>query len=99
MIWIILLSCSVKFTPCTRYLYDDLTMMQKTLFSSMESLINLMREVELQEKAAEQAKIEAALGGSETLIRVEELKKMLEHAKEANDMVVNVIKTIASEKL
>lgn len=72
-------------------------MMQKTLFSSMESLIKLMREVELQEKAAEQAKMEAALGGSEILIGVEELKKMLLHAKEANDMVVNVLKNYASK--
>lgn len=62
--------------------------MQKTLFSSMESLINLMREVELQEKAAEQANMEAARGGSDILVRVEEYKAMLVHAKEANDMVV-----------
>lgn len=56
----------------------------------MESLINLMREVELQEKAAEQANIEAARGGSDILVRVEEYKLMLAHAKEANDMVVYV---------
>lgn len=68
--------------------YDYLTLMQKTLFSSMESLINLMREVELQEKAAEQANMEAARGGSDILVRVEEYKAMLVHAKEANDMVV-----------
>ncbi|KAI9107890.1 hypothetical protein K1719_021226 [Acacia pycnantha] len=52
---------------------------KKTLFSSMESLICLMKEVEIQEEAAEQAKIEAALGGSEILINVEELKNMLMH--------------------
>lgn len=68
--------------------YDCLTLTQKTLFSSMESLINLMREVELQEKAAEQANTEAATGGSNILVRVEEYKTMLLHAKEANDMVV-----------
>lgn len=66
-------------------------MMQETLFLSLESLINLMKEVEIEEKAAEQAKMEAALGGSEILINVEELKKMLMHAKDANDMVVNVM--------
>ncbi|GAU51123.1 hypothetical protein TSUD_28740 [Trifolium subterraneum] len=59
---------------------------KKTLFSSMESLISLMREVELQEKAAEQANMEAARGGSDILDRVEEYKAMLVHAKEANDM-------------
>ncbi|XP_019428342.1 PREDICTED: uncharacterized protein LOC109336289 isoform X1 [Lupinus angustifolius] len=59
---------------------------KKTLFSSMESLINLMREVELQEKAAELANEEAARGGSDILARVEEYKTMLAHAKEANDM-------------
>ncbi|CAN4091584.1 unnamed protein product [Withania somnifera] len=47
---------------------------KKTLFLAMESVICLMREVELQEEAAEQAK------------RVEDLKEMLRHAKEANDM-------------
>lgn len=46
-----------------------------------------MREVELQEEAAEQAKLEAANGGLDILRRVEDLKEMLWHAKEANDMV------------
>ncbi|KAJ7977438.1 Ubiquitin system component Cue [Quillaja saponaria] len=59
---------------------------KKILFSSMESLINLMRKVELQEKAADQAKMEAAQGGSSILIRVKDLKQLLEHAKEANNM-------------
>ncbi|KAK4281137.1 hypothetical protein QN277_012664 [Acacia crassicarpa] len=65
---------------------DEAKTNKKTLFSSMESLISLMKEVEIQEKAAEQAKMEAALGGSEILIIVEELKNMLMHAEEANDM-------------
>ncbi|MED6131741.1 hypothetical protein PIB30_012444 [Stylosanthes scabra] len=59
---------------------------KRTLFSSMESLMNLMREVELQEKSAKQANMEAATGGCDILARVEEYKTMLEHAKEANDM-------------
>lgn len=63
-------------------------MMQKTLFSAMERVINMMREVELQEKAAEQAKEEASRGGLDILDKVEEMKQMLVHAKEANDMVV-----------
>lgn len=53
----------------------------------MESVTNLMRDVEIQEKDAEKTKEEAARGGLDTLQKVEELKKMLEHAKEANDMV------------
>lgn len=47
----------------------------------------MMKEVEIQERAAEHAKEEAALGGLDTLIKVEELKQMLAHAKEANSMV------------
>lgn len=53
----------------------------------MESLINLMREVEVQEKAAEQANMEAATGGSNILARIEEYKTMVVQANEANDMV------------
>ncbi|XP_075093893.1 uncharacterized protein LOC107788139 isoform X2 [Nicotiana tabacum] len=59
---------------------------KKTLFSAVESVICLMREVELQEEAAEQAKQEAAKGGLDMLQRVEDLKEMLQHAKEANNM-------------
>lgn len=58
--------------------------------------MNLMREVELQEKAAEQANVEAARGGSDILVRVEEYKTMLAHAKEANDMVIYVNKKCRS---
>ena len=54
----------------------------------MESVLSLMREVELQEKAAEQAKEEAVKGGLDILGRVEDLKQMLQHAKDANSMVV-----------
>ncbi|KAF3436327.1 hypothetical protein FNV43_RR23419 [Rhamnella rubrinervis] len=59
---------------------------KRTLFIAMESVINMIREVELQEKAAEHAKEEAAKGGLDILIKVDELKQMLAHAKEANDM-------------
>ncbi|WRX10595.1 hypothetical protein QQP08_003082 [Theobroma cacao] len=61
-------------------------LVQKTLFQAMQSIINLMREVELKEEATEQAKEEAARGGLDILVKVEELKQMLPHAKEANDM-------------
>ena len=63
-------------------------MVQKTLFLAMERVINMMREVELQEKAAEQAKEEASRGELNILIKVEEMKQMLARAKEANNMVV-----------
>lgn len=59
---------------------------KKTLFLAVESIICLMREVELQEEAAEKAKLEAAKGGLDMLKRVEDLKEMLQHAKEANNM-------------
>lgn len=62
--------------------------MQKTLFQAMQSIINLMRGVELQEEAAEQTKEEAARGGLDILLKVEDLKGVLAHAKEANDMVL-----------
>ncbi|PIA26499.1 hypothetical protein AQUCO_09200005v1 [Aquilegia coerulea] len=59
---------------------------KKALFSSMELVINMMREVEDLEKAAEHAKEVAVRGGLDILSKVEEIKKMLLHAKEANDM-------------
>ncbi|KAJ6686792.1 TRANSCRIPTION FACTOR BHLH83-RELATED [Salix purpurea] len=59
---------------------------KKTLFSAMESVMNMMKKVELQEKAAEQAKEEAAGRSFDILVKVEELKQMLAHEKEANDM-------------
>ena len=67
--------------------------MQKTSFQAMQSIMILMREVELQEEAAEQAKEEAARGGLDFLVKMEELKQMLPHAKEANDMVVHLLIT------
>ncbi|KAF2314898.1 hypothetical protein GH714_037106 [Hevea brasiliensis] len=59
---------------------------KKTLFLAMESIMNMMRQVELQEKIAELAKEEAASAGLDILTKVKELKQMLEPAKEANDM-------------
>ncbi|XP_047326511.1 uncharacterized protein LOC124930197 isoform X3 [Impatiens glandulifera] len=59
---------------------------KKTLFTSMEIVIGLMKEVELQEQAADCARKEAAKGGLDILTRVDELKEMLLHAKEANEM-------------
>ncbi|XP_042047057.1 uncharacterized protein LOC121792969 isoform X2 [Salvia splendens] len=59
---------------------------KKTLFTEMESVINLMKQVEVEEQAAEQAKTEAERGDIDLLNQVEELKRMLQHAKEANNM-------------
>lgn len=76
-------ACSIDMLEET---IDEAKTNKKTLFSSMESLINLMREVEHQEKLAEQANIAATTGGFDILDRVEEYQAMLVHAKEANDM-------------
>ncbi|CAB77773.1 hypothetical protein [Arabidopsis thaliana] len=70
---------------------EDAKSNKRTLFTVMESIMNLMREVELQEKEAEKAKEDASIGGFDTLDKVEELKKMLEHAKEANDMAAGEV--------
>ncbi|KAM1714050.1 hypothetical protein ACFX1X_024959 [Malus domestica] len=59
----------------------------KTLFSAMESVINMMREVEVQEKAVDIVQEEASRGGLDIMVKVEELKRMLAHAKDANDIV------------
>ncbi|KAM1539483.1 hypothetical protein FF1_004185 [Malus domestica] len=58
----------------------------KILFSAMESVINMMREVEVQEKAVDIVQEEASRGGLDIMVKVEELKQMLAHAKDANDM-------------
>ncbi|KAK8482161.1 hypothetical protein V6N13_131860 [Hibiscus sabdariffa] len=65
---------------------EDAKSNKKILFQTMETIMNLMKDVELQEAAAEQAKEEAAKGGMEILLKVEELKQMLPHAKEANGL-------------
>ncbi|KAL3725556.1 hypothetical protein ACJRO7_030565 [Eucalyptus globulus] len=75
--------CSVELLE---EIIEDAKNNKKTLFSAMESVMDMMKEVEEQEKAAEVAKEEAARGGLDIFNRVEELKQMLAHAKEANDM-------------
>ncbi|XP_013735423.2 myosin heavy chain, non-muscle isoform X3 [Brassica napus] len=65
---------------------EDAKSNKRTLFIVMESIMNLMREVELQEKEAEKVKEDATRGGFDTLKKVEDLKKILAHAKEGNDM-------------
>ncbi|KAL0876831.1 hypothetical protein Bca101_026536 [Brassica carinata] len=65
---------------------EDAKSNKRTLFTVMESIMNLMREVELQEKDAEKVKDDATRGGFDTLQKVEDLKKILAHAEEGNDM-------------
>lgn len=69
------------------------SMLQTTLFSAMDLVVNLMREVEEKEKVAKQAKEEASSEGHDIYFRIEELKLMLAYAKEANDMVVSFLFT------
>ncbi|XP_042016065.1 kinesin-related protein 4-like [Salvia splendens] len=59
---------------------------KKTLFMEMESVINLMKQVEVKEHAAEQAKTEAARVEMDAQNEIKELKITIKHAKEANDM-------------
>ncbi|CAA2989018.1 calponin homology domain-containing [Olea europaea subsp. europaea] len=52
----------------------------------VQNVISMMKKVELKEKNAEQANMEAAKGGAVILDRVEELRQMVQRAKEANDV-------------
>ncbi|KAI4304507.1 hypothetical protein MLD38_040004 [Melastoma candidum] len=65
---------------------DDAKNNKKTLFSAVELVITMIKEVEAHERAVELAKKEAEIGGVDLLAKVAELEKMLAHAKEANDM-------------
>lgn len=47
----------------------------------------MMREVKLLEERRKQAKEAATIAGQDILAKVEELKEISRHAKEANDMV------------
>ncbi|GFP82010.1 hypothetical protein PHJA_000344300 [Phtheirospermum japonicum] len=57
---------------------------KKTLFSAMESVISMMRKVELREQAAEQAKLEVAKVGADMLAELKTLKQSLQQAEESN---------------
>ncbi|KAJ6808863.1 laminin subunit beta-1-like [Iris pallida] len=59
---------------------------KQTLVSSMETVISMVQESEVLEERAKQAKEEASRAGQATLAKVEELKQILKHAKQANDM-------------
>ncbi|XP_057535982.1 uncharacterized protein LOC130814026 isoform X2 [Amaranthus tricolor] len=65
---------------------EDAKTYKDTLLTETESVLRLIEDVEDREKEAEQARAAAARGGFDILEKVEEMKKMLEHAKEANEM-------------
>lgn len=56
------------------------------LLPSLQLVTKMIEDVELLEEKAEVAKRESSTSGASILTKVEELKEMLNHAKEANDM-------------
>ncbi|XP_062231360.1 uncharacterized protein LOC133928873 [Phragmites australis] len=56
------------------------------LLPSLELVTKMIEDVELLEEKAKVAKHESSVAGTGILTKVEELKEMLTHAKEANDM-------------
>ncbi|KAF8765649.1 hypothetical protein HU200_008142 [Digitaria exilis] len=56
------------------------------LLPSLELVTKMIEDVELLEEKAKIAKQESSIAGTCILTKVEELKEMLTHAKEANDM-------------
>ncbi|KAJ0791259.1 hypothetical protein HanOQP8_Chr01g0003511 [Helianthus annuus] len=79
-----------------------MVMVQQALVSAMDSVVDLFREVESKEKAAEEAKEEATQGCSDILAKANEVKNALLRAKEANDMhagEVNAEKAILATEL
>lgn len=75
---------------CTTELLEDIIENEKTekiaLRSARDSLFSLISEVQMKEKYVQKAREEAAQGGLDTFARVEDLTKMLQRAKDANDM-------------
>ncbi|CAM0955529.1 unnamed protein product [Alopecurus aequalis] len=56
------------------------------LLPSLELVTKMIEDVELLEEKAKVAKRESSISGTSILTKVEELKEMLNHAKEANEM-------------
>ncbi|GKD86911.1 hypothetical protein Tco_1358065, partial [Tanacetum coccineum] len=65
---------------------EDARNKKKTLDANVQSIIDLRKEVERREKAAEEAKKEAEDCSLNLLAKMEELKQMEQRAKETNDM-------------
>lgn len=74
----------------------QLTFLQIMLFSTMQLVINQMKELEHREKYVEKVKEEAANGELEMLAKVEEMKQTIANAKEANDMVESCLDSIGT---
>ncbi|KAK9055787.1 hypothetical protein SSX86_026872 [Deinandra increscens subsp. villosa] len=64
---------------------DDATSNKKSLASALDLVKSLVKEVELKEKAAEEAKVEAATSGLDILAKVEELKQ--EQQRDVREML------------
>ncbi|KAL6502848.1 hypothetical protein OROHE_024016 [Orobanche hederae] len=79
-------SSQIHFMAVLAEIIADARDNKKTLFSAVQSVRSLMREVELKEQAAEQAKVEASMGGADILAKLEESKQLLQHAKESTSM-------------
>ncbi|KAL6527639.1 hypothetical protein OROMI_029450 [Orobanche minor] len=79
-------SSQIHFMAVLAEIIADARDNKKTLFSAVQSVLSLMREVELREQAAEQAKVEASMGGADILAKLEESKQLLQHAKESTSM-------------
>ncbi|CAL9127626.1 unnamed protein product [Musa textilis] len=58
---------------------------KRTLASALESTINMLKEVELHEERAEQAKKEASVAGEDIFQEVEALRQKINHAKVTNE--------------
>lgn len=58
---------------------------KRTLVSALESTINMLKEVELHEERAEQAKKEASVAGEDIFQEVEDLRQKINHAKVTNE--------------
>ncbi|URE41805.1 hypothetical protein MUK42_17635 [Musa troglodytarum] len=78
----------------TGYLEDLLSNAKSNktnLLSAVELTTNMMREVKLLEERRKQAKDAATFAGQDILAKVEELKEISRHAKEANDMLAGEV--------
>ncbi|KAF0928523.1 hypothetical protein E2562_004145 [Oryza meyeriana var. granulata] len=64
----------------------DAKSIKNDLLSSLELVSKMIQGVEILEEKAKVAKHESSIAGTSILAKVEELKEMLNHAKEANDM-------------
>ncbi|KAD3068631.1 hypothetical protein E3N88_36511 [Mikania micrantha] len=66
---------------------EDARNKKNSIISKIDSVTSLMREVEFQEKAAEQTKLEAAQTHSDIMLKVYELMDMQQHVKKKNIML------------